>query len=106
MFNVFPSVNLFSPLIWLLSSLKKQRYFVISCKSRKIHYKSKTKTDLLFKFVYKRKKGSRQKREPFFALPTLEILNFWEDFKKVVEFIEDNFTWLEPMMERMFYLNK
>ena len=33
--------------------------------------------------------------------PTIEILNLWEDFKKVVEFIEDNSTWLKPIMERV-----
>ena len=38
--------------------------------------------------------------------PTIEILNLWEDFKKVVEFIETNSTWLKLMMERMLYINK
>ena len=33
--------------------------------------------------------------------PTLEILNLWEDFKKVVEFIETNSTWLKPIMDRV-----
>ena len=33
--------------------------------------------------------------------PTLEILNLWEDFKKVVEFIETNSTWQKPMLERV-----
>ena len=38
--------------------------------------------------------------------PTLEILNLWEDFKKVVEFIKANSTWLKPMMGRILYINK
>lgn len=29
----------------------------------------------------------------------IEILNLWEDFKKVVKFIDDNFEWLNPLME-------
>ena len=33
--------------------------------------------------------------------PSIEMLNLWEDFHKVVEFIEDNSTWLKPIMERI-----
>ena len=29
----------------------------------------------------------------------IEILNLWEDFKKVVKFIDENFEWLNPLME-------
>ena len=31
----------------------------------------------------------------------IEILNLWEDFKKVVKFIDDNFEWLNPLMENI-----
>ena len=31
----------------------------------------------------------------------IEILNLWEDFKKVVKFIDDNFEWLNPLMEHI-----
>ena len=33
--------------------------------------------------------------------PSIEMLNLWEDFRKVVKFIDDNFTWLNPLMERI-----
>ena len=33
------------------------------------------------------------------VLQNIEILNLWEDFKKVVKFIDDNFEWLNPLME-------
>ena len=29
---------------------------------------------------------------------TGEILNLWEDFRKVVKFIDDNANWLKPLM--------
>lgn len=29
------------------------------------------------------------------------MLNLWEDFHKVVKFIDDNFEWLNPLMERI-----
>ena len=31
----------------------------------------------------------------------IEILNLWEDFKKVVKFIDENFEWLNPLMEHI-----
>ena len=31
----------------------------------------------------------------------IEILNLWEDFLKVVKFIDENFDWLNPLMERI-----
>ena len=31
----------------------------------------------------------------------IEMLNLWEDFKKVVKFIDDNFEWLNPLMEHI-----
>ena len=33
-----------------------------------------------------------------FAPLTGEILNLWEDFRKVVKFIDDNANWLKPLM--------
>ena len=33
--------------------------------------------------------------------PSIEMLNLWEDFHKVVKFIDDNFEWLNPLMERI-----
>ena len=48
---------------------------------RKISHKS---------LIYKRLNFVRQ---------NIEILNLWEDFKKVVKFIDDNFEWLNPLME-------
>ena len=35
--------------------------------------------------------------------PTLEILNLWEDFKKVVEFIDENHNWLNPLMDYIIH---
>lgn len=32
------------------------------------------------------------------APPSLELLNLWRDFKKVVQFIDDNIHWLRPLM--------
>ncbi len=31
----------------------------------------------------------------------IEILSLWEDFKKVVKFIDENFEWLNPLMEHI-----
>ena len=31
--------------------------------------------------------------------PNIEILNLWEDFRKVVKFIDENYNWLNPLME-------
>lgn len=33
----------------------------------------------------------------------IEILNLWEDFKKVVKFIDENFEWLNPLMEHIIH---
>lgn len=33
--------------------------------------------------------------------PSIELLNLWEDFHKVVKFIDDNFEWLNPLMEHI-----
>ena len=35
--------------------------------------------------------------------PTIEILNLWEDFKKVVKFIEENHNWLNPLMDDIIH---
>ena len=31
----------------------------------------------------------------------IELLNLWNDFRKVVQFIDDNQTWLRPLMDRV-----
>lgn len=30
-----------------------------------------------------------------------EILNLWNDFQKVVKFIDENYNWLNPIMEQV-----
>ena len=36
-----------------------------------------------------------------FAPASIELLNLWNDFRKVVQFIDDNQTWLRPLMDRV-----
>ena len=36
-----------------------------------------------------------------FAHPSVELLNLWNDFKKVAWFIEINKEWLLPLLERV-----
>jgi hypothetical protein len=36
-----------------------------------------------------------------FAPAGVELLNLWNDFRKVVQFIDDNQTWLRPLMGRV-----
>ena len=36
----------------------------------------------------------------FCALASIELLNLWNDFRKVVEFIDEN-KWVKPMLERI-----
>ena len=31
----------------------------------------------------------------------IELLNLWNDFQKVVKFIDDNATWLRPLLDKM-----
>ena len=31
----------------------------------------------------------------------IELLNLWNDFRKVVQFIDDDQTWLRPLMDRV-----
>ena len=38
--------------------------------------------------------------EPFFAPVSVELLNLWNDFRKVVKFIDEN-PWVKPMLERI-----
>ena len=33
--------------------------------------------------------------------PSIELLNLWEDFRKVVKFIDENHCWLNPLLERI-----
>ena len=35
-----------------------------------------------------------------FAPPTVEMLNLWNDFRKVVEFMDENRAWLLPLIEK------
>jgi hypothetical protein len=35
------------------------------------------------------------------APPEVELLNLWRDFRKVVEFIDQNNEWLHPMLEEI-----
>ena len=35
------------------------------------------------------------------APPTVEILNLWRDFRKVVEFIDGNREWLLPILVKI-----
>jgi hypothetical protein len=37
----------------------------------------------------------------FFAPAGIELLNLWNDFRKVVKFIDENQTWLRPLMDRV-----
>ena len=46
-------------------------------------------------------KIKQTRRFPALAVKNIEILNLWEDFKKVVKFIDDNFEWLNPLMEHI-----
>jgi hypothetical protein len=36
-----------------------------------------------------------------FAPAGIELLNLWNDFRKVVKFIDENQTWLRPLMDRV-----
>ena len=37
-----------------------------------------------------------------FSAPSgIELLNLWNDFRKVVKFIDENQTWLRPLMDRV-----
>jgi hypothetical protein len=35
------------------------------------------------------------------APPTVEILNLWRDFRKVVDFIDGNWEWLSAIMKEI-----
>lgn len=37
----------------------------------------------------------------FSVLEQVEILNLWDDFQKVVKFIDENYNWLNPIMEQV-----
>ena len=37
---------------------------------------------------------------------SVELLNIWWDFMKVVEFIDDNRSWLMPLMDRIMCQKK
>lgn len=42
-----------------------------------------------------------QKFISFSVLEEVEILNLWNDFQKVVKFIDENYNWLNPIMEQV-----
>ena len=39
----------------------------------------------------------------FFAPPSIEMLNLWNDFRKVVKFIDEN-PWVKPMSEKIIQM--
>ena len=50
---------------------------------------------------HKKKTSCSVARDPLSVHPSIELLNLWEDFHKVVKFIDDNFEWLNPLMEHI-----
>ena len=50
--------------------------------------------------VYKRKKSSNVVLLFLFAPPSIEMLNLWNNFRKVVKFIDEN-PWVKPMLEQI-----
>ena len=51
------------------------------------------------KRVYKRK--STEFLQRFYAPAGIELLNLWNDFLKVVRFIDDNAIWLHPLLDKV-----
>ncbi len=49
----------------------------------------------------KRKVTNNHLLVTFFAHPSVELLNLWNDFKKVAWFIEVNKEWLLPLLDRI-----
>ena len=47
------------------------------------------------------KKRSQHAAETSPAPPSVELLNIWIDFRKVVKFIDDNQGWLTPCLKRI-----
>ena len=43
---------------------------------------------------------STEEIQCFFAPAGIEMLNLWNDFRKVVKFIDEN-PWVKPMLERI-----
>lgn len=39
-------------------------------------------------------------KSSFLLPPSIEMLNLWNDFRKVVKFIDEN-PWVKPMLERI-----
>ena len=39
-------------------------------------------------------------KSSFFAPPSIELLNLWNDFRKVVKFIDEN-PWVKYILERI-----
>ena len=40
------------------------------------------------------------------APQSVELLNLWSDFRKIVQFVDDNSTWLRPLMLRVLGTGK
>ena len=57
---------------------------------------------LFFRYAYtgfEKKKELRIRNSLILSAPLeAELLNLWEDFKKVVQFIDENAVWLKPLM--------
>lgn len=45
-------------------------------------------------------KKSTEFLQCFFAPPSIEMLNLWNDFRKVVKFIDEN-PWVKHMLEKI-----
>ena len=45
-------------------------------------------------------KKALKKFSAFFAPAGIELLNLWNDFRKVVKFIDEN-PWVKPMLEKI-----
>lgn len=59
--------------------------------------------DLGYLCYCKKKRGCiTHDTSPFLSVhPSIELLNLWEDFRKVVKFIDENHCWLNPLLERI-----
>ena len=42
-------------------------------------------------------------KSSFFAPAGIELLNLWNDFRKVVKFIDEN-PWVKPMLEKIIQM--
>ena len=49
------------------------------------------------------KEKSTEEIQCFFAPAGIELLNLWNDFRKVVKFIDEN-PWVKPMLEKIIQM--